>query len=300
MDQLTGMRVFAAIVDRGGFAAAGQTLGISKTMTSKHLASIEDRLGVRLLHRTTRKIGLTEIGTEYFRRCQEILRLVDDADAHLLDSGGQPRGLLRLNAPVSFSEMHLAPSIADYRKLYPNVQLELAVDDRVVDLIEEGFDLAVRIGQLKDSSLVARRLAPANVVLAASPAYLERRGIPERPDDLIRHDCLLYTYSSERDEWRFDGSDGSRAIRVSGPLVSNNGGILMRAALDGQGIADLPTFIIGDALRQGRLVEVLAGHRRQNRGIFAVFPANRHLSPKVRSFVDFLVGRFGGRPYWEP
>ena len=300
MDQLTGMRVFAAIVDKGGFAPAGQALGISKTMVSKHLAAIEDRLGVRLLYRTTRKIGLTEIGAEYFRRCQEIVQLVEEADSRLLDSGGQARGLLRVSAPVSFSELHLASCIAEYRGGHPLVQVELIVDDAVVDLIEEGFDLAVRIGRLKDSSLVARRLAPANIVLAASPAYLAARGTPLHPDDLVQHDCLLYTNSTERDGWRFEAADGPRTLRVRGPLISNNGGILMQAAIDGQGIAEVPTFIAGAALQDRRLVEVLPGQMPQDRAIYAVFPGNRHLSPKVRSFVDFLVERFGGRPYWEP
>jgi DNA-binding transcriptional LysR family regulator len=300
MDQLTGMRVFAAIVDKGGFAPAAEALGMSKTMVSKHLAAIEDRLGVRLLHRTTRKIGLTEIGAEYLRRCQDILQLVEEADGRLLESGSHPRGLLRVSAPVNFSELHLAPCIGDYRRQYPDVQLDLVVNDRVVDLIEQGFDLAVRIGRLKDSSLVARRLAPAQVVLAASPSYLEARGTPGQPDDLSRHDCLLYAYAAERDEWRFEGADGPQTVRVKGPVSSNNGGILMQAAIDGQGIAALPTFIVGEALRSGRLVEILSQYKPQDRAIYAVFPANRHLSPKVRSFVDFLVTRFGGRPYWEP
>ncbi|WP_027133407.1 LysR family transcriptional regulator [Geminicoccus roseus] len=300
MDQLTGMRVFAAIVDKNGFAPAAEALGMSKTMVSKHLAAIEDRLGVRLLHRTTRKVGLTEIGTEYLRRCQDILQLVEEANGHLLESGQHPRGLLRVNAPVSFSELHLASCIGDYRRLHPDVQLDLVVNDRVIDLIEEGFDIAVRIGRLKDSSLVARRLAPAHIVLAASPAYLEARGVPERPDDLVGHDCLLYAYAAERDEWRFESEGRSCTVRVHGPISSNNGGILMQAAIDGQGIVALPTFIAGKALRDGRLVEILARYKPQDRAIYAVFPANRHLSPKVRSFVDFLVTRFGGRPYWEP
>ena len=300
MDQLTGMRVFLAIVDKGGFAPAADSLGMSKTMVSKHLAAIEDRLGVRLLNRTTRKIGLTEIGTEYFRRCQDILQLIDEADGHLLESAGHPRGLLRVNAPVNFSELHLAPSIGDYRRKYPDVELDLVVNDQVIDLIEEGFDVAVRVGRLKDSSLIARRLAPARLVLAASPAYLERRGVPERPEDLVHHDCLLYAYSPERDDWQFEGPNGPQRVRVKGPFSSNNGGILMRAAIDGQGVVVLPTFIAGEALKDGRLVEILASYKAQDRAIYAVFPANRHLSPKVRSFVDFLVNRFGGRPYWEP
>lgn len=300
MDQLIGMRVFTMIVDKGGFAPAADALGMSKTMVSKHLAAMEDRLGVRLLNRTTRKVGLTEVGSEYLQRCQDILQLVDEADGRLMESGSHPRGLLRVNAPVNFSELHLAPCIADYRRLCPDVELDLVVNDRVIDLIEEGFDLAVRIGRLKDSSLVARRLAPARIVLAAAPSYLAERGVPTRPEDLTHHDCLLYAYSSERDEWEFDGEGGAQRIRVKGPFSSNNGGILMQAAIDGQGIVALPTFIAGQALRDGRLVEVLASFKPQDRAIYAVFPANRHLSPKVRSFVDFLVARFGGRPYWEP
>jgi DNA-binding transcriptional LysR family regulator len=300
MDQLTGMRVFATIVDKGGFAPAAAALGMSKTMVSKHLAAIEDRLGVRLLNRTTRKIGLTEIGAEYLRRCQEIIQLVEEADGRLLESHDHPRGLLRVNAPVTFSERHLAPSIGEYRRRHPDVQVDLVVNDRVIDLIEEGFDMAVRIGRLKDSTLVARRLAPAHMALVASPAYLAARGCPQRPEDLAGHDCLIYAYSAERDEWRFAGEGGPRTVRVKGPVSSNNGMILMQAAIDGQGIVALPTFIVGDALRDGRLVEILADYRPQDRAIYAVFPANRHLSPKVRSFVDFLVERFGGRPYWEP
>jgi DNA-binding transcriptional LysR family regulator len=205
-----------------------------------------------------------------------------------------------VNAPVNFSELHLAPCIGEYRRQYPDVELDLVVNDRIIDLIEEGFDVAVRVGRLKDSSLIARRLAPARLVLTASPAYLERRGVPERPEDLVHHDCLLYAYSPERDDWQFEGPNGPQRVRVKGPFTSNNGGILMQAAIDGQGIVVLPTFIAGEALKDGRLVEILGGYRTQDRAIYAVFPANRHLSPKVRSFVDFLVNRFGGRPYWEP
>lgn len=300
MDRLTSMRVFVTIVEKGSFATAAEALGMSKTMVSKHLAAIEDRLGVRLIHRTTRRLGLTEAGTDYVGRCQEILQLVDEADSQLRESNAHPRGLLRVNAPVTFGTRHLAPGIAAYRQACPDVQIELVLNDRVIDLIDEGFDLAVRIGRLKDSSLVARRLAPARIVVAASPAYLQRAGTPVRPEELAGHACLLYSYSQERDEWYFDGPSGPYHVRVGGPITSNQGEALMEAAIAGEGIIALPTFMIGEALRDGRLVEILAGTKPQDRSIHAVFPVHRHLSPKVRSFVDFLVERFGGTPYWEP
>jgi DNA-binding transcriptional LysR family regulator len=299
VDRLTGMRVFATVAERASFAAAAEVLGLSRTMISKHVAALEDRLGARLLNRTTRRISLTEAGAGYLERVTEILQLVDEAEGAVSATAGEPRGLLRVNAPMSFSIHHLAPCLAEFRAAHPKVDVELTLNDRVVDLIDEGVDVAIRIGKLKDSSLIARRLATARLALCAAPSYLARRGEPKDPAELAQHDCLQYSYASDRDVWQFDGPDGRLEVRVRGPLTSNNGDALMNAAIAGLGIVRQPTFIVGEALRDGRLVRILPGYTLPVIGIHAVLPGSRHVSAKTRSFVEFLVRRFAGEPYWD-
>ena len=299
MDRLNAIEAFVSVVERGGFTAAAEALRKSRAMVSKHVQDLEEQLGARLLNRTTRRVGLTEIGRIYYERCVQVLADLAEADAEVSAEQASPRGTLRLNAPMSFGTMHLAAAVADFSALHPLVTVDMALNDRVVDLVEEGYDVAVRIGRLADSTLIARRLAPCRMVLCAAPSYVERHGAPRTPAELADHNCLGYTYLATWDEWRLDGPGGPVAVRVSGSLNSNNGEALAAAARRGLGIIVQPTFIVGDDLKAGRLVRLLPDHHPFEPAISAVYPHARHLSAKVRGFVDFLAGRFGDRPYWD-
>ena len=300
MEQLTAMLAFARVVETGSFSKAARDLGVSKSAVSKQISRLEDRLGVRLLNRTTRRHSLTEAGTSFFEGCQRMLAEVESAEAAVSRLASAPRGTLKINAPMSFGLQHLGPALADFLGAYPELSVDLVLNDRLVDLVEEGFDVGLRIGKLADSSLIARRLAPCRHVLCAAPAYLSSHPTPRVPEDLKAHSCLHYSYLSSGQTWRFNGPDGVRKITVSGRLRINNGDLLKVAATNGLGIALLPTFIVGDALRAGRLVPVLNEWKPVfDSAIHAVYPASRNLSPKVRVFIDFLAERFGELPYWD-
>jgi DNA-binding transcriptional LysR family regulator len=298
-DLLAGMLVFAHVADEGGISAAARRLALSKSAVSKQLASLEDRLGARLLHRTTRRMSLTEAGAAFLEHCRRIVAEAEEAEAAIGALQAEPRGVLRVNASVTFGTMHLAPIIPDFIARYPQTRIDLTLNDRMVDVIEEGYDVVLRIAKLADSSLVARKLAPGRRVLVAAPSYLDRRGRPQRLADLLDHDTLSYSYLATGDEWRFDGPNGEESVRVSGRLNANNGEILLAAAIAGAGIAALPTFICGPSLRAGSLIRVLPAYENRSFAIHAVWPPGRHLSAKVRAFVDFLAERFGPVPYWE-
>ncbi|SME97971.1 DNA-binding transcriptional regulator, LysR family [Tistlia consotensis] len=306
-DHLAAMAVFAQVVESGGFSLAGRQLGLSKSAVSKAVARLEDHLGTRLINRTTRKLSLTEAGRSFYEGCRRMLAEAEAAEravTHLTDA---PRGVLRLNAPMSFGVRHLSPCLGEFMGGYPELEIDLTLEDRRVDLVEEGYDLAIRIGVMPDSSLVARRLGPNPRVICAAPAYLERRGVPTRPEALSGHDCLLYHYQTSGDSWRLrprrapDGSGGGEVtVRVKGRLKVNNGDSLREAALAGLGIAHLPAFIICEDLDAGRLVPLLEDYDDvADGGVYAVYPASRNLSPKVRVFIDFLAERFQRRPYWR-
>ncbi len=299
MARLDEMEVFAEVVDAGGFSAAARSLGLSKSAVSKQVSRLEDRLGVRLLNRTTRRLSLTEAGTGFHAACRRVIDEADMAERAVSCLSAAPRGLLKLNAPMSFGFLHLGGAIPAFHDRYPQIVVDAAMNDRFVDLVEEGYDVAIRIADLRDSSLVARRIAPCRSVICASPDYLDRRGRPRRPEDLAGHDCLLYANQQQPGEWRVLGPRGPQAVRVDGPLVANNGDLLCGAALAGMGIARLPTFIVGPHLRRGRLEALLPDHPVPETGIHAVYPASRNLSLKVRVFVDFLAAHFGPEPYWD-
>lgn len=299
MARLDEMEVFAEVVESEGFSAAARRLGISKSAVSKQIGRLEDRLGVRLLNRTTRRLSLTEAGNTFYAACRRVLDEAETAEQAVSDLAAAPRGLLKLNAPMSFGFLHLSSAIPAFHARYPQITVEAAMNDRFVDLVEEGYDIALRIGDLRDSSLIARRLAPSRAALCASPDYLERRGRPERPEDLASHDCLLYANTENPREWTVTGPGGRQSVAVEGPLIANNGDVLCGAALGGMGITRLPTFIVGPHLRDGRLEVVLPGFPLPDQGIHAVYPHNRNLSVKVRVFVDFLAQRFGPQPYWD-
>jgi len=300
MESLDVMAIFARVVEAEGFTAAARELDLSKSAVSKRIAGLEDRMGVRLLNRTTRRLSLTEAGEAFYQGCRRVVAEANAAREIVGHLAERPRGRLSISGPMSFGVRHLAPILPDFMARYPEVTIDLQLGDRRVDLVEEGFDLALRIGRLGGQSLVARRLAGVRRGLVAAPAYLDAHGRPRTLDDLHDHECLLYTYQESGSAWRFSGSAGSRAVRVQGRLRVNNGDALLSAVVAGMGIALLPRFICAEAVRSGRLEELLPGWRETgDSGIYAVYPARRNLSPKVRVFVDFLSERFGSTPYWD-
>ncbi len=299
MARLDEMAVFAEVVEAESFSGAARELGISKSAVSKQVGRLEDRLGVRLLNRTTRRLSLTEAGETFYQASRRVLDQAEAAETAVSSLAAAPRGHLKLNAPMSFGFLHLAKAIPLFHARYPQIVVDATLNDRFVDLVEEGYDLAIRIGEMRDSSLVARRLAPSRAVLCASPDYLARHGAPLRPEDLAGHDCLIYSNLDYRDEWRFAGPRGQSAVKVQGPFHANNGDALCAVALAGLGIVRLPSFIVGEHLLAGRLVPLLCDRPLPAQGIYAVYPHSRNLSAKVRAFVDFLAEHFGPEPYWD-
>jgi DNA-binding transcriptional LysR family regulator len=301
LDRLTGLKVFAKVAAAGSLSAAGRTMGISQTMVTKHIAALEARLGVKLFHRSTRRLSITEAGRNYLEASERILADIEAADAAVAADRVEPRGLLRLNAPIAFGTRQIAPLLSEFAQRHPLVTVELGLNDRLVDLADEGWDLAIRIGSLSDSSLIARRIAPCRTVVCAAPSYLAARGRPRIVSSLAKHNCLGYTLSSVTgvDRWAF-GAKGDATVSVSGNLRTNNGEALRTAAIAGQGLAYLPTFIVADDLRGGTLVTLdLDQPTVEFGGIYAIFLPDRHPAAKVRAFIDFLVDRFEPAPPWD-
>jgi len=298
MDHLADLAVFARVAEQGSFTIAAQSLRLSKSAVSKQVARLEARFGTRLIQRTTRRLVLTETGRVVLVHAERLLAEAEAAEAAVQNLQAAPRGLLRVNMPMSFGLAHVAPLLPELLTRYPELQLDLSLNDRRVDLLEEDVDLAIRIGALPDSSLAARRLAPNRFVVCAAPAYLERYGTPRVPDQLKWHHCLIYTYLPDPDLWHFGGADPC-SVRVQGPLRANNGDVLHRAALAGLGILRSPSFIVGADLAAGRLVPILEACAVPDSGIHAVYPATRHLTPKLRAFIDFLTEKFGPEPPWD-
>ena len=303
MDTFAGMRLFAEVVDGGSFSAAARSLGVAPSSVARSIGALEDELGVRLLNRTTRKLSLTEAGRLYHERSKRILVEVDDARLSVTQLEAEPRGTLRLSMPVAFGRLHIAPALPEFLASYPAVQIDCSLTDAFVDLVEEGVDLAIRIGDLQDSSLIARRLAANARVICGSPGYFERAGTPRTPQELGGHNCLVYKRQSNRATWRLRDRERTYEIDVRGSLWANNADALHTAALAGVGLAILPTWMVGADLRRGALEVAFADYQVSpgalDTSIYAVFPYARHLSPKVRALVDFLVKRFTPRPPWE-
>jgi DNA-binding transcriptional LysR family regulator len=296
LDRLTEMEAFVQVVDQGGFTDAARKMGLSKSAVSKHVAALEARLAVRLLNRTTRRVSPTELGLAYYDRARVVLADAAEADSMVTAMQATPRGALRVSAPVSFGVRQLSGAVARFLCAYPEVDVNLVLDDRFVELVAEGFDVAVRIGVLEDSSLKARKLTEARRVLVASPDYLARAAAPRTLDDLGAHRLLHYSNLATGNFWRLRAAGGDeRHIRVGGRFTANNGDSLKQAAEAGLGIAMLPSFIVGDALERGRLVEVLPGRGPDLVGVYAVHPEGRFPQPKLRAFVDFLAETFRGR-----
>ncbi|MEM9009695.1 MAG: LysR family transcriptional regulator [Pseudomonadota bacterium] len=299
MDRLTEMEAFVSVVDQGGFTDAARKLGVSKSAISKHVSALEARLGARLLNRTTRRVSPTEIGLAYYDRANRVLSEAGEADAMVAAMQSGPRGELRVSAPMSFGVTHLAPAVAGFLCTYPDVSVHLVLDDRRVELVAEGFDLAIRIGELPDSSLRARRFADAHARLVASPDYLARRGVPETIEDLTAHELLHYSNLATGNYWKIRTPSGEeRHIRARGRLTVNNGEALKLAAAEGLGIALVPTFILRDELQMDHLTEVLPGVIQEELGIYAVYPPGRYPQPKLRAFIDYLADTFKGQTVW--
>jgi DNA-binding transcriptional LysR family regulator len=291
------MATFVAVVDAGSFVGAAEASGLSKAAISRHVNDLEQRLGVRLLHRTTRRLSLTVEGQVFHARCKELLASIDEAESEVTSQSGDPSGLLRVNAPLTFGVLHLAPLWGQFADLYPRVSLDVTLGDRVVDLIDEGYDLVIRIAALTSSLLISRKLATTRMVLCASPNYLATHGTPTHPRELSAHRTVAYTYWSTRDEWEFTGPSGPVSVTVNAAIHANNGDTCRLAALGHQGIILQPTFLIGEDLKRGTLVEVMPEFRSTDLGIFAVYPTRKFLPLKVRRLIDFLAAAFREPPW---
>lgn len=292
------MKVFAAVVEAGSFTGASRVLDMSKAAVSRYVADLEQRLGVRLLHRTTRKLSPTTEGEIFHARCRELLDNLDEAEAEISSRSGEASGLLKVNVPVTFGLMHLAPLWPAFLARHPRLDLDITLSDRVVDLVEDGVDLAVRIGQLPVSSLISRKLASTRLVLCAAPGYLARRGEPQHPTEIVQHEVISYSLFASGEHWRFTGPDGEVAVTVLPRVRTNSGDTCRAAALQDQGIVLQPTFIVGADLAQGRLRELMPAYRSFELGVYAVYPSRRFVSPKVRLLIDFLVEAFA-HPVWD-
>jgi DNA-binding transcriptional LysR family regulator len=297
LDRFQEMTVFAAVVEAGSFVGAAEALGISKAVASRLVAELEARLGVRLLHRTTRKLSLTEEGRTFHARCKSVLADVDEAEAEITAQSGQARGLLKVNVPVTFGVMHLAPLWGDFMAQNPEVSLDVTLSDRFVDLVEEGYDLAVRIGRLGNSSLISRQLSSTRMVLCASPGYLAVHGHPSHPEDLARHAVMGYSLFSTGDVWEFTGPKGPVSVKVRPRLRTNNGDTCVQAALHHQGVILQPTFMVQPHLRDGTLREILPQFRSTELGIQAVYPSRQHVAPRISVLIDYLQRALRGRDW---
>jgi len=300
MESFGAIPVFVTVVESGGFSPAAKLLGISKSAVSKRVTQLEEQMGVKLLHRTTRKLSLTEAGEHFFQHARIAHQAAKDAQDAVAQLQGEPQGRLRINTPMSFGRLHIAPLIPEFLKRYPKISIEMVMDDKVADLIGEGFDIAIRGGDLPDSSLIARKLAPLRNVLCASPEYIEKHGRPIELNQLADHNCLIFTYSKDIKEWLFIKDGQTQSVEVTGNYNVNNSEALREALLQGVGIGRLPTFVAGPDIKSGKLVSLFEEYQMPDKTIYAVFPERQYLPSKVRAFIDFAVEYLGGdNPYWD-
>lgn len=298
MDKFQEMQAFVTVVENSSFVRAADVLNTSKAAISRQVADLEKRLGIRLLHRTTRKLSLTDEGQVFYLRCTELLNGLAEAESELSLRSGEPSGLLRVSAPVTFGILHLAPLWGKFLQQHPKVSMEVTLSDRTVDLVEDGFDVAIRIARSPHPTFIARKLASTKMVLCASPGYVERHGAPEHPQDIIRHNVISYTYWSSKDEWEFvDQSGKSEVVKTRPRLHANSGDTCVAAALQDQGIVLQPDFLVHDALRRGTLKRLLEDFQAAELGIYAVYTSRRQLPWKLRYLIDFLVDSFH-KPVW--
>ena len=300
MDRFEDMQAFVAVVESGSFTAAADRLDSAKSAISRRVSALEERLGVQLLRRTTRQLNLTDSGRSFYEHSARILADLDEAESAIAQEHGELRGALRVAIPLSFGLRHMSRPIAEFSRLHPRVEFDLDLNDRRVDLVEEGADLAVRIGNLQDSSLIARKLFEARTVVVGSKDYFAQHGIPKTPQDLRQHKCLIYGNISEPNKWVCrDASGTSHKVQVQTAMTASNGDFLCEAAIQGLGIAMQPTFIAGEAIRRGELMPILTDYSWPVTPAWAAYPPTRHLSYRVRQFIDYLVDYFAGTPYWD-
>jgi DNA-binding transcriptional LysR family regulator len=300
MDKFEDLQAFVAVVEAGSFTAAAERLDAAKSAVSRRVSALEERLGVQLLRRTTRTLNLTDTGRSFYEHSARILADLDEAESAVQHEHGELRGTLRIALPMSFGVRHMCKPIAAFSRLHPQIRFDLNLNDRRVDLLEEGLDLAIRIGHLKDSSLIARKLFDANTVVCASQHYLKTHGTPESPEDLRNHDCLVYSNLADPDTWQWTNKDGSkRKVAVKTVMRVSSGDFLANAAAHGLGIVMQPTFIASEAIRRGNLVPILEDYTWPVTPAYALYPPTRHLSYRLRAFIDFLAERFSGTPQWD-
>lgn len=294
MDKLESMRAFTQVVAAGGFAAAARQMGLTRSSVNKLVVHLEDSLGVQLLHRTTRKVVPTDTGLAFYERCVAILADLEEAELAVTQLHEEPKGTLRINAPMTFGTLHLAPLVTDFLTQYPDLRIELTLNDRFIDPIAEGFDLTIRIARsIAIASLISHEIGVTPMVLCAAPHYLETRGIPRHPENLRHHACLHYGHLTGTNFWELTGPDDTYTVKVNGPLCTNNGEVLREAAVKGLGIALLPSFIVGTDLQNHRLHRVLEAFQPPAISIWVLYPVNRHLSAKIILFTEFLQARLG-------
>lgn len=299
MDRFLEMQTFNAVVEAGSFVKAADALAMSKAAVSRYVVDMETRLGVRLLHRTTRRLSLTDEGQVFYARSKELLGQLQEAEDEVTARSDAASGLLRINAPFTFGILHLAPLWGVFKAEHPKVTLDVTLADRLVDLVEEGYDVAIRIATLESSTLVSKRLATTRMVLCASPAYLAQHGTPVHPAELAQHAVISYSYWSTKDEWHFDGPNGPVSVKTRPCIHTNSGDTCRAAALAHQGVILQPSFLVGKDLSEGTLVELMPAYRSMALGIYAVYPTRKHVSAKVRALIDFLTLHFAGREnYW--
>jgi DNA-binding transcriptional LysR family regulator len=305
MDMLNGMQLFTEVVRANSFAGAGRKLGMVPSSVSRQINALEQTLGARLLNRSTRKLSLTEVGRLYYEKAMRVLSDLDDANLVVSELSESPRGTLRVSAPVAFGRLYLAPALSQFLTRFPELSVDLTITDQIIDMVEEGTDVAVRIGVLQDSNLVARKLASSRCVICASPIYFEHHGTPQRPEELAHHNCLTYKFVSGPVTWTFRGADGLQHVKVTGNLQVNSVDALEAAASHGTGIVLLPIWSVMSLLRSGKLKTALReytvcyGHGETEKGIYAIHPHRQHVSPKVRAFLDFMVEYFENPHDWE-
>ncbi len=300
MDRFENMETFIRVVEAGSISGAADRAETAKSAVSRRLKELEAHLGVELFHRTTRKMNLTDTGRAYYHQCVRILEDVLEAEQATSQAHGTLKGSLKVALPSTFGLMHMGPAISEFLLANPQIEFDIDFNDRTIDLMQEGFDLAIRIAKLPDSSLIARKLAPMHRVLCASPAYLKHNGTPQSPEEVINHQCVAYSLARDSNQWLFQNSEGEvEKVRINPHLKASSGEYLRCAAVDGLGIVQLPSFVVYKEIEQGALVPILSDYQRSSLNVYAIYPQTRHLSQRVRALVDFLVKRFEGVPYWD-
>ena len=300
MDQHGEMAVFVRVVEHESFSSAARALKLTPSAVSKLIGRLEDRLGARLLNRTTRRLSMTEEGHAFYQRCVPILSAIDEAEMAVTELHAEPRGLLKVNASTAFGQFHIQPLIPKFLERHPDLRIQLTLSDSLVNLVEEEVDVAIRIADMPDSTLIAKKLSAVHRTVAAAPSYIEKFGIPKSPKDLKNHNCLTLSFETSLNQWEFKGSDGPQRIRVRGSFETNNAAALYEAGLAGLGLFRAANFVVGSDFKEGRLIPVLEDYEMINQvNIYAVYPHSKHLSPKVRAFVDLMIDAFTPIPSWE-